>query len=67
MQVGPDVWSLGAYLFRGEPEQQEVKVCSGEEAREAGGGAGLGRLKSPSSLFPGVSMKGSTLEEWASG
>lgn len=42
----------GPYLFRGEPEQQEVKVFSREEAREAGEEAGLGHLKSPSSLFP---------------
>lgn len=53
----------GPYLFRGEPEQQEVKVLSREEARKAGEEAGLGHLKSPSSLFPGVSIKGSTLEE----
>lgn len=40
----------GPYLFRGEPEQQEVKVFSREEAREAGEEAGPGHLKSPSSL-----------------
>lgn len=44
----------GPYLFRGEPEQQEVKVLSREEVREAGEGAGLEHLKSPSSLSLGV-------------
>lgn len=50
----------GPYLFRGEPEQQEAKVFSREEARMQGKRRGWGHLKSPSSLFPGTSLKGSS-------
>lgn len=53
MQRGQMFGPWGPYLFRGEPEQQEVKVFSREEAREAGEEAGLGHLKSPSSLSRG--------------